>query len=145
MNTSMAPQNAPRSLNRHPAWCDKKIHAAALDEALANVVDDAITPPLMPPPHERFIADGWMPEIRRCDDRPPTRSAQPGWAVTLKQVEHYCANGGTDYMEDEVVVLAAGDDEEGALWLLPGEARELAAALVRAADVLSFSLGDQPS
>lgn len=120
----------------HTPWCDVKDHHANWQAIVDEGYDDDA------PPCHHDVASGWVPQVNRCtlsDDIPFTRAAQPVWEVAVEQETHMRAAGGGDYAGDSVIVLTRGSGGEVMWSLLPGEARELAAALNRAADVEQFT------
>lgn len=129
----------------HPAWCDEQMHIREWESVHHEGYSDASAPPC-----HRYVAAGWLPTIHRCKDLPATREGQASWDVTVEQAQlavvadgayarrsYLRAGDVVSFVGDSVIVLTM--DNLPAMRLLPGEARELAAALIRGADVEQFS------
>lgn len=117
----------------HAGWCDEPFHRLAWAEIIeGDLPDDA-------PPCRRVIASGFLPEMRRCDPpMPATRAKQECWEIDLEQQAHPLPNG-LGYVDDDVVVLRQADSGDVMLRLTAGEARDIAAVLIQAADVMTFN------
>lgn len=122
----------------HPDWC----HGPHEDDELRQLTVS----------HDRGIGGGFMPETSRLPGT-VTRPNQGAWEVSLSQVTHRAGPEGNrygmpyvvNYQEDPVVVLELEhrDGSSTAVRMLPGEARCMAAALVRGADAAMFSDGQR--
>ncbi|MGN6243709.1 MAG: hypothetical protein ACTHQ3_08540 [Motilibacteraceae bacterium] len=111
--------STPRQI-QHPEWCEgDRAHEHGTDPA------GQVT-------HVYGVAGGFLPEVHRLDDRPATRARQGGWDLAVRQTDHMREDGHVDYVEDLVLAL---DFRGYEVRLLPSEARSLAAALVRGADL----------
>lgn len=110
-------------IRQHPLWCERTAH----EQDQADYPAEKI-------PHVRFIADGWMFEVQRLPGvTGVTRPAGGSWGVRIEQ------DGPDGCPNETVIVLRAPSEAEERF--LPGEARELAAALIRAADLTLFYPG----
>jgi hypothetical protein len=114
-------QASPDGHEDHPRWCSPDLHDADWERTLESIV------------HVREVAGGWFHEVRRCapvfDD--VTRENLGTWTV---QLEQRGAQAGANVAEDEVITVYLSNQPTG-LRLLSGEARQVAATPIRAADI----------
>lgn len=108
-----------------PGWCVPDRHNRE-DQELAEATGVVH--------HECSVAEVWLPEVRRCRDT----VTRPAGGTLVVNVERDDSAGGP--VSDSVVTVRNGSlgDGERLVLLLPGEARDLAAALLRATDVMLF-------
>jgi hypothetical protein len=125
--------NGERYPRHHPAWCREHLHAARWESA-ASAITEGLDYDEVPTRHEETVGAGFWSAIHRCEGHPPTRPRQGTWEVEIRDDD---ARPGR-VTADDVVRLILDNNPETIVDLLPGEARSLAAVLIRAADLLEF-------